>query len=63
MIVSELRVLFKSVVKKCGPIKTTQAILASVLGGCVSGLIALNALPNESETESIEEKEKSNHES
>lgn len=63
MIISELRVLFKSVVKKCGPIITTQVILASVLGGCASGLIALNALPNEPETESIEEKEKSNHES
>ena len=62
MIVGELRVLFKSVIKKCGPIKITQVILASVLGGCTSGLIALNVLPNEPETKSIEEKEKSNHE-
>lgn len=54
MIVDELRVLFKSVIKKCGPIKITQVILASVLGGCTSGLIALNVLPNESETKSIE---------
>ena len=63
MIIGELRALFESTIKKCGPIKMTQVILASILGACISGSIVLNVLPNEPETESIEEKEKFNHES
>lgn len=50
-------ILLNKLIGKWGTVKIAQVILSSIMGASISGLIAINIIPDKPESVSISEKE------